>query len=119
MFYIAIATRLKRKIFLAGNITESVRKETYDAAEKNKCRIINCQFRPYGMEFMLDCDTEQTAKQVVKCMRYATSGPVRKRYPELWKMPSLWARKYLIVETDGKFPPNKIVEEYYDSLKSR
>ena len=89
-YTIALATRLKRKVFRAGNIPVCV-----------------------------ECGGIAEAEKIAELIRKATSRPIRQKYPELWKMPSLWNQSPCIVE--GKMDPENMekIEEYYRNLKSR
>ena len=63
-------------------------------------------------------DQEEAAK-VSEVIRKATSRPIRQKYPELWKMPSLWNQSPRIVE--GKMDSENMekIEDYYRRLKTR
>ena len=119
MYIVAIATRLKRKVFLSKNICDDVLALSCRAAAECGINVISHAFVPYGMELVLDCTNEEDAKRAAKAIRYATSGTVRKRYPELWSMPSFWTRDCLVVKWSEEDEPREKINNFYASLKSR
>lgn len=119
MYMVAMATRLKRKVFLSKNIRKDVLALSCKAAAEYGTDVISYAFIPYGMELVLDCATEEAARRTAKAIRYATSGTVRKRYPELWSMPSFWTRDCLVIEWAEQGNTRKTLDDFYASLKSR
>ena len=119
MYIVAMATRLKRKVFLSGNIRADISNMVRIAADENGCVVKELMFRDYGIAVLLECEDRRAAEQVVRGIRYSTSGTIRRRYPELWGMPSFWTRKTLILETDGWKDSMEEIDRFYASLKSR
>lgn len=119
MYKIVMATRLKRKVFLSRNIIDDVLSLSRGAVEESGYKIIKYEFLPYGMELVVDCKDEKETAGIIRAIRRATSGTVRKRYPELWSMPSFWTRKCLVVKWPEAGTQKNATIEFYKSLKSR
>ena len=118
-YTIALATRLKRKVFRAGNIPVDVMEMIDDALRVNGTHLDGHRFYDYGVVLCVECGGIAEAEKIAELIRKATSRPIRQKYPELWKMPSLWNQSPCIIE--GKMDPENIekIEEYYRNLKSR
>lgn len=118
-YTIALATRLKRKVFRARNIPDDVIAIAREEVSRQNAALISYEVFDYGIVLYVVCRDRDAAIQIADSVRRATSGPIRHKYPELWKMPSLWNSRPLI-EEGGAGPGNdKKVSEYYESLKSR
>ena len=63
--------------------------------------------------------SEEEAAKVSEVIRKATSRPIRQKYPELWKMPSLWNQSPCIVEGEMDSENMEKIEDYYRRLKTR
>ena len=118
-YTIALATRLKRKVFRAGNIPGDVMEMIGDALRLYVTPLDGYRFYDYGVVLCVECGGMTEAERIAELVRKATSRPIRQKYPELWKMPSLWNQTPCIVE--GKMDPKNMekIEEYYRNLKSR
>ena len=118
-YTIALATRLKRRVFRAGNIPVDVMEMIGDVLRSNGTPLGEHRFYDYGVVLCVECGGMTEAERVAELVRKATSRPIRQKYPELWKMPSLWNQTPCIVE--GKMDPKNMekIEEYYRNLKSR
>ena len=102
-YTIALATRLKRKVFRAGNIPVDVMEMIDDALRVNGTHLDGHRFYDYGVVLCVECGGIAEAEKIAELIRKATSRPIRQKYPELWKMPSLWNQSPCIVE--GKMDP--------------
>ena len=118
-YTIALATRLKRRVFRAGNIPVDVMEMIGDVLRSNGTPLDEHRFYDYGVVLCVECGGMTEAERVAELVRKATSRPIRQKYPELWKMPSLWNQTPCIVE--GKMDQKNMekIEEYYRNLKSR
>ena len=118
-YTIALATRLKRKVFRAGNIPVDVMEMIGDALRVNGMHLDGHRFYDYGVVLCVECGGIAEAEKIAELIRKATSRPIRQKYPELWKMLSLWNQSPCIIE--GKMDPENMekIEEYDRNLKSR
>lgn len=119
IYTIAMATRLKRKVFRSRNIPHDVIVLGQNAFAKEGAELKGYRFYDYGVVMCVECGSKEHALRIANSFRMATSGPVRKEYPELWRMPSLWNSRPLIEEGGMSTENIKRAEEYFESLKSR
>jgi hypothetical protein len=118
-YTIALATRLKRRIFNAGNIPLDVIGLIRDVLKERGLALSGYKFYDYGVVLCLECTDQEEAAKVSEVIRKATSRPIRQKYPELWKMPSLWNQSPCIVEGEMDSENMEKIEDYYRRLKTR
>ena len=118
-YTIALATRLKRKVFRAKNIPRDVIRLTRIYLEKEGKELLDYKFYDYGFVVCIKCKNNEQPEKAAAGIRKETSRPIRSMYPELWSMPSLWNSRPLVVEGGMTDENMETVQKYYDSLKSR
>ena len=118
-YSIAIASRLKRRIFLAGNIPSEFLRLAKAALNENLISIQQYRFYDYGVLLQLNMPDEMSPETAAALIRSSTSKPLRTTFSELWPLPSLWTRKCFIKagELDGLFVQE--AEDFFASLKNR
>ena len=118
-FTFALATRLKRRIFLAGNIPNEFLRLATEALKEEDITITKHTFYDFGVLLELSLPENTSPDSVATLIRESTSKPLRITFSELWPLPSLWTKKCLIRQ--GELDENFIREadEFYASLKSR
>ena len=118
-YTIALATRLKRKVFRAGNIPGDVLEMIGTVLRQNDASLGGYRFYDYGVVLCVEYGGIAEAEKIAEVIRKTTSRPIRQKYPELWKMPSLWNQSPCIVEGDMDPDNMQKIEEYYRMLKTR
>ena len=118
-YSIVFATRLKRRVFRAGAIPQSVKELAQEALKHKSVELKNIFFYDYGAIFEVEVPDNISADEAAKTIRLATSHPIRAQYRELWAMPSLWGQKYLVIKGGINDETKTTAEEYYSSLKTR
>ena len=114
----SVSDQIKKK-GLQGRKYSRVMEMIGDALRVNGMHLDGHRFYDYGVVLCVECGGIAEAEKIAELIRKATSRPIRQKYPELWKMPSLWNQSPCIVE--GKMDPENMekIEEYYRNLKSR
>ena len=118
-YTIALATRLKRKVFLAGNIPADVERLSREALNEEGIDIKETLFYDYGYVCCVNAPESIKPEAIAYTIRKSTSRPIREMYPELWAMPSLWNSKAYIEDGELTEAKKKNIEGYYQTLKSR
>ena len=118
-YTIALATRLKRKVFTAGNISKDVLEKAEDVFAESGVLLKDHRFYDYGVAFCVECRDRDEALGTADRIRKATSRPIRQMYQELWRMPSLWNQTPFVAEGNLGEENLKRIDKYYDGLKSR
>ena len=113
-FYdISMCMQRRKDEHIHNSVSDQIKKKGLQGRKYSR------RFYDYGVVLCVECGGIAEAEKIAELIRKATSRPIRQKYPELWKMPSLWNQSPCIVE--GKMDPENIekIEEYYRNLKSR
>ena len=119
IYTVALATRLKRKVFLAGNIPVACEAMIRDIVAEEGVTIHSIRFYPYGVLMELESGADKTLDQIITAIRKGTSRKIRIMFPELHRMPSFWTEKYWSAEGGLSDDTVESAEKYFASLKAR
>jgi len=89
-----------------------------EVAEKNKWEIISKEVMPDNVHLFVSADTMTRPHIVVKRFKGRSSRYLRKEFPELLKMPTLWTHSYFI-STAGNVSAlviKKYIEQQWDRI---
>ena len=104
-----------RRRLLKGKIKERLTQLIQEKANEKECNILTLEVMPdHNHLFITSKPTISPNKLIGEIKGYA-SYMLRKEFPELLKMPTLWTRSYF-VSTAGKvsqFVIQKYIEEQY------
>ena len=78
-YTIALATRLKRRVFRAGNIPVDVMEMIGDVLRSNGTPLGEHRFYDYGVVLCVECGGMTEAERVAELVRKATSRPIRQK----------------------------------------
>lgn len=100
-YTIVIHTRMRRKIFLAGNVSDRAVQLIVENAPSG---TYICGYRMFPNAAAISIYTTENTSPEKLCyvFRKATSSKLRKEFPELRKMPSIWTRKFNIVYKEAQ-----------------
>jgi putative transposase len=87
--------RRRRKV-LTGEVAHRLEQLLYQQAETLDCTIITLEVRPDHVHCFLNATPELAPKQIMHRVKGATSRLLRKEFPLLRRMPSLWTRSYFV-----------------------
>ncbi len=87
--------RRRRKV-LTGEVAQRLEQVLHQQAETLDCTIIALEVRPDQVHCFLNATPELAPKQFLHRLKGATSRMLRKEFPLLRRMPSLWTRSYFV-----------------------
>lgn len=116
---IALATRLKRKVFLAKGIEQRAELLIKEASLNLPLDLIQLDFLPYGFILTASNPKGLATEDIAYYLRKATSSALRHEYPELQSMPSLWTRDFFTCSGGTTESVNEKIRLFYDGIKSR
>lgn len=105
------------KAVLVGAIERDLRRLLEQKAEELDCRILALEIMPDHVHLFINCPPTLAPDQVMFRLKGSSSHTLRKRYPELLRLPSLWTRSYFC-STAGNVS-NATVERYISEQKNR
>jgi putative transposase len=107
----------RRKAVLVGAIERDLRRLLEQKAEELDCHIMALEIMPDHVHLFINCPPTLAPDQVMFRLKGSSSHTLRKRYPELLRLPSLWTRSYFC-STAGNVS-NATVERYIAEQKNQ
>ena len=101
--------RRRRKV-LKGAVKTRVVELIYEKANELDCKVVSLAVEPEHIHLLLNCSPHLAPKQIMHRIRGYSSYILRKEFPHLKKMPSMWTRSYF-VSTAGNVSSSTI-EKY-------
>lgn len=101
--------RRRRKV-LKGAVKARVTELIYEKANELDCKIVSLAVEPEHIHLFLNCSPHLAPKQIMHRIKGYSSYILRKVFPHLKKMPSIWTRSYF-VSTAGNVSSSTI-EKY-------
>ncbi len=101
---------------LVGDIERDLRRLLESNAEKLTCIIIALEIMPDHVHLFLNCPPTLAPDQIMFRLKGASARVLRKRYPRLLHLPSLWTRSYFC-STAGNVS-NATIERYIAEQRS-
>ncbi len=84
----------RRKKVLVGSIKERLTVLIHDKARELDCEVVSLAIEPDHVHLFLNAPPQVAPYQLMHRIKGATSHQLRKAFPSLLKLPSLWTRSY-------------------------
>jgi len=84
----------RRKKVLVGPIERDLRRLLEQKAQELDCQIVALEIMPDHVHLFINSPPTLAPDQLMFRLKGSSSHALRKRYPELLKLPSLWTRSY-------------------------
>jgi putative transposase len=101
--------RRRRKV-LVDEVKKRVTELIYEKAAELECKVVSLAVEPEHIHLFLNCPPDLAPKQIMHRIKGYSSYVLRKEFPHLKKMPSMWTTSYL-VSTAGNVSSSTI-EKY-------
>lgn len=102
----------RRKKVLVGKIAKRLEKIFIQVAKEKDVDILALKIMPDHLHLFVSCYPQYAIHKLVKSFKGRSSNILRKEFPELLKLPSLWTHSYF-VSTAGNVS-NKIIQRYIE-----
>lgn len=116
-YHFVFCPRYRRKIFLIPGVEERFKELAKEACEQNNIEILAMECHIDHVHMFVSVLPQMGIPQIMKCIKGGTSGILRKEFPELSKMPTLWTRSYF-VSTAGNVS-SETIKWYVETQKTR
>jgi len=100
----------RRKKVLVGKIVKRLEEILIQVAKEKEVDILALQIMPDHLHLFVSCYPQLVIHKLVKSFKGRSSNILRKEFPELLKLPSLWTHSYF-VSTTGNVS-NKTIQKY-------
>ena len=92
--YHLVWTPKRRKPVLVGGVAEDCRRLIGEKCQEQGWTVLELAIQPDHIHLFVQVWPSTSAAEVVKECKGITSRHLRKKYPQLLKLPSLWTRSY-------------------------
>ena len=106
-----------RRNILSGNLEKRLLEILYEKAKDLNVSIENAQINGDHVHLFVRCSPIDSPHFIVQQFKGVSSNILRKEFPNLMKMPSLWTRSYYC-ESIGHIS-EKIVKKYIEDQKNK
>jgi putative transposase len=86
----------RRRAVLVGKIAERLQEIIFEVVTENRWKIIALEIRPDRVHLLLNLKPTDSASFVMQRVKGRASSYLRKEFPELLKLPTLWTPSYFV-----------------------
>jgi putative transposase len=105
----------RRKPVLVGKVKERLEQIIYQVADELGIKVLELAINPDHIHLFISAYPTIPVHKIVKRIKGRSSNILRKEFPELLRLPSLWTRSYY-VSTIGAVS-KEAVEKYIEAQK--
>lgn len=86
----------RRKKVLTGNIKTRLEAIVYEVAKEKGIDVLAFEVMPDHVHLFISAYPDVTVHQIIKAFKGRSSNLLRKEFPELLKLPTLWTHSYFV-----------------------
>jgi putative transposase len=113
--YHLVWTPKRRKPVLVGNVAQRCREIIEQKCEEKGWQILELAIQPDHVHLFVRVWPSDSAADVIKEIKGITAHHLRKEFPQLLRLPSLWTRSYFAA-TAGNVS-KEIIQKYIEAQK--
>lgn len=114
-YHFVFITKRRRPV-LIDSVEQRCRDLIYEAAKKIECSVISLEIMPDHVHLFLNCPPTVAPHQIMFRIKGYSSYELRKQFPHLKKMPSMWTRSYFC-STAGNVS-SETIKKYIENQKN-
>lgn len=103
----------RRKKILVDKIKERLKDIIYEVAKEKQVEIIALEIMPDHIHLFISLHPQLVIHKLIKAFKGRSSYYLRKEFPELLRLPSLWTKSYF-VSTAGNVS-SKTIQAYIEA----
>jgi len=107
----------RRKKVLVNKIVKRLKEIFNQVAKEKDIDILTLEVMPDHLHLFVSCQPQMTIHKLVKAFKGRSSNILRKEFPELLKLPSLWTNSYF-VSTAGNIS-DKTIQKYIENQSKK
>ena len=107
----------RRRPVLVGRIPKRLTQIIQTLAEEKQWQILALEVKPDHVHCLVSADPSIAPHKIVKAIKGRSSNILRKEFPELCKLPSLWTRSYFC-STAGNVS-NETIRKYIEAQSKK
>lgn len=86
----------RRKRVLVGGIKQRLETLIYDKAMEIDCEVLSLAIESDHVHLFINCPPDIAPHKVMHRIKGATAHALRREFPSLNKLPSMWTRSYFV-----------------------
>ena len=94
-FHLVWCPKRRRKV-LVGEVSQRLREIINQVAAEKKVKILALEIQPDHLHLFVSCSPQMVVHNLVKAFKGRSSNILRKEFPSLLKLPSLWTNSYFV-----------------------
>lgn len=106
--------KYRRKV-LVGKVEKRMNKIVYQKAKELGCQIIVLEIMPDYSHLFIQANPKLSPNFIIGQIKGFTSRMLRKEFPELLKMPTLWTRSYFV--STHRHISDRLIKKYIEEQK--
>lgn len=103
----------RRKKVLVGNIKTRLEEIIRDVAKERNMEVLSLEILPDHLHLFVSSHPDIPVHNLIKAFKGRSSNLLRKEFPELLKLPSLWTHSYF-VSTAGNIS-SETIQKYIEA----
>jgi putative transposase len=107
----------RRKAVLLGNIAHRLQQIIFELCSENNWKLIALEIMPDHVHLFLNLEPVDSPANTIKKIKGRASHHLRKEFPELLKLPTLWSPSYF-VSTAGNVS-SEVIKKYIENQKNK
>ncbi len=86
----------RRRPVLVGGIAQRLREILEGVAQEKQVGILALEIQPDHLHLFVSCSPQMVVHKMVKAFKGRSSNILRREYPSLLRLPSLWTNSYFV-----------------------
>lgn len=115
-YHFVWSPKYRRKL-LTGEVKVRLKKLIEDEVNKLGCAILRLEIMPDHVHLFVSSNPKLSPNRIIGNIKGASSRVLRKEFPRLLRMPTLWTRSYF-VSTAGNVSSG-VIQRYIDQQFSK
>jgi len=111
-YHIIFCPKRRRKV-LVDKVEDRLRAILQEVAQEKRVNILALEIQPDHLHLFVSCYPQMTVHKLVRAFKGRSSCYLRREFPQLLKLPSLWTNSYF-VSTAGNVS-NETIRKYIEA----
>lgn len=113
-YHVVWCPKYRRKVLVDG-VDTRLKQLIYQVTGKYDASVIELEVMPDHVHLLVDVDPQFGVHRLVKQIKGLSSRILRREFPHLRRLPSLWTNSYFVASVGGA--PLEIIKQYIENQK--
>lgn len=107
----------RRKAVLVDDVAQRLQEIIFGLVTEHGWKLIALEIMPEDVHFFINAPTDESPSQIAKWLKGRASHHLRKEFPALKKLPTLWSPSYFVATTSQVSA--EVVKNYIENQRSK